>query len=66
MSTEQEQESETIKKLREARDKCASDLKKLRQSLKGMESKVAQTEAKLEMADEMLLIAKRAAVLETL
>jgi hypothetical protein len=58
------EESETLKGLREARDKCASDLKKLKQSLKGMEAKVGQTEAKLEMAEEMLAIAVRADLLE--
>ncbi len=53
--------SDTIKALQSARDKCALDLKKLQQALKGMQAKVLQVEAKMEMAEQMLKIAKESA-----
>lgn len=49
-----------IEELQKERDECALNLKKLRQAVKGMEAKVLQTEAKLEMAEKMLAIAKKA------
>jgi hypothetical protein len=48
-----------LEELQERRDRCASDLKKLKQAVKGMETKVAKMEAQLEIAEEMLAIAKR-------
>jgi hypothetical protein len=51
-------ESETIRALQTARDKCILDLKRLNQTMQGLKSKIEHTEARLEMADEMLAIAK--------
>ncbi|MEY2536496.1 MAG: hypothetical protein QOG67_236 [Verrucomicrobiota bacterium] len=50
--------SETLLKLKLARDRCQADLTKMRRSVEGMQAKVLQMEAKLEMAEEMLEIAK--------
>jgi multidrug resistance efflux pump len=52
-------QAETISALKVARDKCQADLNKMKKSVEGMQAKVLQLEAKLEMADEMLEIAKR-------
>lgn len=50
--------SDTVTALEAMRDACSADLKRLRQTLKGLETKIAQTEAKLEMADQMVETAK--------
>lgn len=53
-------ESDTIKALQAAKDKCVHDLKRLEQTMAGLKSKVEHTRARLEMADEMLAIARGA------
>lgn len=50
--------SATISALLEMRTKCFNDLKRLQQTLKGLEDKISQTKAKLEMADEMIEAAR--------
>lgn len=51
-------ESETIKALQAAKDKCVLDLKRLEQTMNGLKTKIEHTKARLEMAEEMLAIAK--------
>jgi hypothetical protein len=58
-SSQADAESETIKALRQAKDKCLLDLKRLEQTMNGLRSKIEHTKARLEMAEEMLAIAKR-------
>jgi phage shock protein A len=50
---------DTLLLLKQARDRCAAELSKMRKSVEGMQAKVHQLEAKLEMADEMYEIVKR-------
>jgi hypothetical protein len=51
-------ESETLKALQAAKDKCVLDLKRLDQTMNGLKTKMEHTRARLEMAEEMLAIAK--------
>ena len=50
--------TDTLLALKLARDKCLADLNKMKRSVEGMQAKVLQLEAKLEMANEMLEIAR--------